>query len=81
MFEQINCLYFTISFCVGILFVYILSPSPVIVQKFPSPDNIRHTIYKDKADNCYKYTASEVSCDSTAIQQPIMEDFRLKSKN
>jgi hypothetical protein len=76
MFEQINYIFFTISFCIGILLVYMMSPVPQIVQKFPSPDNVRHTIYKDKADNCYKYSASEVDCDSEAIDQPIIEDFK-----
>lgn len=54
--------YFFISFAIGILFVYILSPKPEIVMKFPSPYNAGSVVYRDKNDTCYKYNASKTEC-------------------
>ena len=31
-------------------FVYILTPTPDIILKYPTPDNAGSIIYKDKAD-------------------------------
>jgi hypothetical protein len=71
MLEQINFKVFLISFCVGILFVYINQPAPTIVHKFPSPDNI-NTIYRDE-DSCYTYNYDEVACEKGALPQPIID--------
>jgi hypothetical protein len=78
---NINPLYFIISFAVGILFVYIITPPPEIVLKFPSPYNAGNVTYKDKGETCYKYRADTVSCtktDKKVLPQPILEDFKLK---
>jgi hypothetical protein len=75
MLKQINLKYFMISFCVGILIVYVMKPPSQIVVKFPSPTNSAIK-YKDNADNCYKYNAKEVECDKTAVSQPIIEEFK-----
>ena len=80
MFEKINVIYFTISFCVGIFCVYVMTPKKSIVYKFPSPDNIE-TEYQDKSESCYKYHSNEIECpkdDSLVEPQPIIEDFKLK---
>lgn len=66
------------SFALGILFVYLSAPEPTVVIKFPTPYNVNRIVYKDKADNCYKYKADEVDCPkekSKIKDQPIMEDF------
>lgn len=78
MFEKINLTYFTISFCVGIFLVYVMTPKKTIVYKFPSPDN-SDLVYQDKSDSCYKYHSNEIECpkDESAIEpQPIIEDFK-----
>jgi hypothetical protein len=79
MLERINLTYFVLSFCVGIFFVYIITPVQSIVHKFPSPDNT-DIIYTDKSDSCYKYRSDELSCDkekdSNIQPQPIIEDFK-----
>ena len=78
MFEKINLTYFTISFCVGIFLVYIMTPKKTIVYKFPSPDN-SDLVYQDKSDSCYKYHSNEIECpkDESKIEpQPIIEDFK-----
>ena len=63
MFEKINLKYFTISFCIGILFVYLNTPKKSLVYKFPSPDN-SDLVYHDDNESCYKYHSKEVPCPS-----------------
>ncbi len=53
-----------VSLAVGLLFVYIWQPEQKIIYVFPTPDNIEQVQYKDKANNCYKFGATEVSCPS-----------------
>lgn len=78
---HINPLYFFLSFAVGILFVYIITPPPEIVLKFPSPYNVGKVTYKNKSGECYKYSADTVPCTETKdvkiTNQPILEDFKI----
>ena len=60
--NYINPYYFMISLWIGFFFVYILTPTPDIILKYPTPENSGKIIYKDKADVCYKYEAKEVTC-------------------
>lgn len=79
MFEKIDLKYFVISFCIGILFVYINTPKQKLVHKFPSPDN-NDLIYHDNNESCYKYHSKEVKCpkESKISEQPIVEeDFNI----
>ena len=55
-------LYFFISFCVGMFLVYISTPKPRIIIKYPTPQNAGKIIYKDNSGVCYKYLAKEVKC-------------------
>jgi hypothetical protein len=75
---RIRPLYFFAAFAVGLMVCYMMSPKPDVVVKFPSPYNAGRVIYKDKAANCYKYSADKVPCPSDGSKvkpQPIMEDF------
>ena len=79
----LNLFYFFGAFAVGMFIVYISTPPPQVILKFPSPYNAGKVIYSDKADNCYKYSAQDVACplDTNLIKpQPILEDFRAKSR-
>jgi len=80
-FDKIIPLYFFIAFAIGLLICYTTNPKPEVVVKFPSPYNAGQVVYKDKADQCYKYSASKVACprDQSLIkEQPIQEDFANK---
>lgn len=70
MFTFIEPFYFFIALCVGLFFVYILTPTPDIIIKYPIPDN-EALIYQDFADNCYKYIAEEIDCptDKSSIKK------------
>jgi hypothetical protein len=60
----INPTVFIIAFFIGVVCVYILQPEPVIVYKFPNPDNSGKFTYQDENKNCYKYESTEVKCPS-----------------
>ena len=71
MLDHFNLKYFLISFCVGIMVVYITQPKTQIVHKFPSPMTIEQK-YRDGANNCYKFEAEEVECTPGAELQPVV---------
>ena len=48
---------------VGIFFVYILKPAPMVVTKFPNLENTDKVIYKDRNGTCFKYDTKTVDCD------------------
>lgn len=76
---NIDPFYFFASFAIGMLLVYITTPTPDVVLKFPSPYNAGKITYRDKSNSCYKYKADDVSCPkdkSKILPQPILEDFR-----
>ena len=65
LFKYISMPIFIISLSLGILYVYLLNPSPNIIYVYPTPDNVNKIEYKDKADNCYQFSSTEVSCVNT----------------
>jgi hypothetical protein len=79
-FDKIRLVYFIAAFAIGLLATYLTTTKPEIIVKFPSPYNTGKVIYKDKANNCYKYSASKEQCpvDSSMIKkQPLnLEEFK-----
>lgn len=67
-----NILAFFISFIVGIFYVYISSPKPKIIIKYPTPYNADKIIYKSDSGDCYKFKMEETNCNKNAIPQPII---------
>ena len=55
---------FLISLAVGLFVVYILGPEENIVYMYPTPKNVRKMLFKDKTDECFKYTPVEIECPS-----------------
>ena len=55
---------FLISLTVGLFVVYILGPEEKIVYMYPTPKNVHSMLFKDKSDECFRYTAEEVECPS-----------------
>jgi hypothetical protein len=53
---------FMVSFAVGIFFIYILGPKTRTIYIYPSPENVDKILFKDKADNCFKFNPIEVEC-------------------
>ena len=74
IFKHIDPLYFFIALAVGFLAVYIMSPQPQVVVKFPSPHNAGKVVYRDNAETCYVYRADATECpaDKSKIKpQPL----------
>lgn len=69
---KFNFFAFIIAFAIGMFYVYIATPKPKIVIKYPTPYNANRIIYKNENDVCYKYKVEEVKCTNKAIEQPII---------
>lgn len=69
---KFNFLAFIIAFAIGIFYVYISTPKPKIVIKYPTPYNSNKIVYRNDNDVCYKYMVEEVKCTDKAIEQPII---------
>ena len=70
-----NWIAFFIAFAIGIVLVYISTPAPTVVYKFPTPYNAGKVVYRDDAQNCYKFAVDTVKCpaDKSLIKpQPIV---------
>ena len=68
---KFNILAFFLAFCIGMIYVYISSPKPRVIIKYPTPYNANKIVYKNDNDMCYKYKVEEVKCTANAIDQII----------
>jgi hypothetical protein len=74
LLKRIKPLYFFLSFAIGLFVVYIFTPPPQVVVKFPSPHNAGNLVYRDADEACFVYKADKVACprDRTIIKdQPV----------
>ena len=78
----IDPFYFVISFCIGILLVYLLTPVPKIVIRYPTPENSGKIIYKDDNNVCYKYNAIKIQCpkDKSKINKYPIQHLEHKNR-
>jgi hypothetical protein len=60
--DYISLPIFIISLAIGLFFVYIIGPETKTIYVYPSPENVESVLFKDKADNCFKYEPEEVKC-------------------
>jgi len=62
LLKHISIPIFLISFCLGIFFVYVLGPEMKTIYVYPTPENINKILFKDKANNCFKFVEEIVQC-------------------
>jgi len=69
-FKYISFRVFLVSLSIGLLFAYLSTPTPSIIYVYPTPDNSDTIEYIDKANNCFKFNATEITCpnDKSTIQ-------------
>ena len=60
-----------ISFLIGLCFTYFTAPPSKVVLVYPTPENVKTTQYKDKANNCYEFNDTKVACtnDTSKIKE------------
>ena len=66
----LNLSYFLCALTIGLFLNYIHSPEQKVIFVYPTPDNSNKILYKDQANNCYKYTANVVKCSNNAKSIP-----------
>jgi len=79
MLSKLNPLAFFIAFSIGMFFIYIVTPPPEIIFKFPTPWNSGKIVYKaDDNNTCFVYRAKKTSCpidSDMLLPQPINETY------
>lgn len=60
--KYINIPLFLVALSIGIFAVYITVPEERKIYVFPTHENVNIVQYKDKADNCFEYKETEVTC-------------------
>ena len=68
---------FLISFAIGLFITYIHGVDMKVVYVYPTPENINNYLYKDAAENCFKYKAIEVKCTTNANNIPMQSSSDL----
>ena len=59
---RVEILFIIIGFLIGLFIIYMTTPLPRIVVKYPTIDNIENTTYVDERGQCYRYFAEEIKC-------------------
>ncbi len=59
---EIIPIYFFSSLFISFLIIYLLSPMPKIIVKYPDPTKIKSDLYIDDNGVCYKYKRIKVDC-------------------
>lgn len=49
----------------GIFFVYILKPAPMVITRYPNIENVDKVTYRDRNGTCFKYETKTVDCDKS----------------
>jgi hypothetical protein len=64
---KIDIMVFSISLFIGFFCVYITSPKPNIVFKYPTVKTANDITYIDENNTCYKYIPKQVNCKKNNI--------------
>ena len=53
---------FLLSVAVTFLILYLISPKPEVILKYPNTDKKLSDLYMDNNNVCYRYKTKEVKC-------------------
>ena len=62
LLHKVDLTIFLISFIIGLIVVYFITPLPTIVYKYPTPYNTENVVYENQNSVCYKYNVNKVNC-------------------
>lgn len=62
---KVEVFYIALGLFIGLFIVYVTTPPPKVILKYPTLDNIQTTTYIDENNQCYKYYAVEIPCPTT----------------
>ena len=62
---------FLISFVVGLVCIYFSPLEYKTIMVYPSPNNVNKIQYKDKADQCFEFSAKLVDCTKGSKKIPV----------
>lgn len=68
--KYINIPVFIISFAFGVFAVYTTLPDTKKIIVYPSPENVGHIQYKDKANHCFRFNETKVACSKKSLKIP-----------
>ena len=68
---KIDIFYIILGLFLGFFIIYITTPAPKVILKYPTIDNIQNTTYVDSKGNCYKYYAKEIACNTNRANIPV----------
>jgi hypothetical protein len=60
LFKKLNPYVFIIALSIGILYSYLVQPSPTVITKYPTDED--SPIYKDNSGMCYRYRIDDTPC-------------------
>ena len=66
MFKHFRILPFILGLLLGFIGIYVMKPDEKVVFRYPTPDNVKNTTYRDKNGVCYSYQVEKVDCDKSA---------------
>jgi hypothetical protein len=64
--KYVNIPVFVLSFAFGMFAVYVTMPDTKKIIVYPSPDNVDVFQYKDKAENCFQFKQTSISCPTNS---------------
>lgn len=65
---KVEIFFIILGLLIGFLIIYVTTPAPKVILKYPTIENIQDTTYIDENGQCYKYYAKEVQCPNANSQ-------------
>lgn len=70
---KVDILFIMLGLFLGVFIVYVTTPPPRVVLKYPTIDNINNTTYVDNNGQCFRYYAREIPCRiNPPAKQPLL---------
>ena len=66
---KVEIFYIILGLAIGFFIIYLTTPPPKIIIKYPTVENISNTTFIDENRQCYKYYAKEVPCSTNLVRQ------------